>query len=812
MKRIVLLDTHAIIHRAYHALPDFRSSDGTPTGALYGLCNMVSSIIRELKPDYIFACYDLPGKTFRHDAYEDYKGTRKKGDDDLITQLISSREVIESLSIPIYDAPGYEADDVIGTISKQFGKKDVYDVIIASGDMDTLQLIEDKHIRVFTLKKGITDTVLLDEKAIVDRFGFEPIYIQDYKALRGDVSDNIPGVPGVGEKTATILIQKFKTIENLYKVLKKDESKVKEAGVTDRIIKILKENEDGAIFSKMLASIRIDAPVKVTLPEKHWNESFNKEKAEECFKKYEFRTMMSRFDPNYVKPEKPTTDKKSKAKKSEDGEVGEVKKTTTKSKGGVDLFSEPIDETRFEEAKLMVFLLNSEKTNPDLETILTFADTETFDEAYTELVKRLKKEPKLLWLYENMDRPLIDIVSLMKKRGMKMDREYLNILSTNIRNELFVLEEDITKIAGEKFNLNSPKQLSQLLFERLALPTKGLKKRKDGLYSTDVDTLNKFIDVHPIISKMLEYRELEKLRSTYIDAWIELLDSNDELHPTFILTGAATGRFASQNPGVQNIPVRGARGKELRRAFIARPGYTLVAFDYSQIELRALAILSQDPSLIEVFREGHDIHAEVASRVYGLPPEEITKDMRRHAKVINFGVLYGMGSTALAKEMGVPRNEAKDFIDKYFSQFPKIAVYLDNVLSSARKLGYTETLFGRRRYIPNIKSNIPFLRAMAERMAGNAPIQGTATADIIRNALVNVYKMFDKNGYKDKAYAILQIHDELVFEIEDSVLRDACEDIKETMEMPIDKMFIKSMETVPILTEKHIGKNWGDMV
>ncbi len=803
-KRIVLLDTHAIIHRAYHALPDFRSSKGVPTGALYGLCNMVASIIRELKPDYIFACYDLPGKTFRHEAYEDYKGTRKKGDDDLITQLISSREVIEALNIPIYDAPGYEADDVIGTIAKQFGGKDTYDIIIASGDMDTLQLIEDDHIRVFTLKKGITDTVLLNEKAVMDRFGFEPIYIQDYKALRGDASDNIPGVPGIGEKTATILITKFKTVENLYKVLKKNPDEVKAAGITDRILNILKDNEDGAIFSKMLASIRIDAPVKVKIPKETWKESFDAAVAEKCFKKYEFRTMLSRFDPNYIKPAKTETVKNKKE--------NVVEKKEGNKKISVDLFSEPIDATKLEEARLMLFLLNSECTNVPVERIIEEADANNFDEAYIELAKRIKKEPKLLWLYVNMDRPLIPIVEGMKVRGMRMDREYLKVLSKNIHTELAQLEKEIVKLAGEEFNLNSPKQLSQVLFERLALPTKGLKKRKDGLYSTDVDTLNKFKDVHPIVNKMLEYRELEKLRSTYIDAWIELLDENNELHPTFILTGAATGRFASQNPGVQNIPIRGERGKEIRKAFVARPGFTLAAFDYSQIELRVVALLSQDPNLIEVFKEGRDIHTEVAARVYNIAPDDVTKDMRRHAKVINFGILYGMGSTALAKQMEISRTDAKNFIDKYFSQFPKVAKYLEEVLQHARKTGYTETLFGRRRYIPNIKSNIPFLRAMAERMAGNAPIQGTATADIIRLALVNIYKMFEKNGYTDKAFAILQIHDELVFEVKDDMLKQICEDIKAEMERPIDKVFLVGKNNVPILTDMHLGKNWGDMV
>lgn len=806
-KRIVLLDTHAIIHRAYHALPDFRSSDGTPTGALYGLCNMVSSIIRELKPDYIFACYDLPGKTFRHEVFEEYKGTRKKGDDDLITQLISSREVIEALNIPIYDAPGYEADDVIGTIAKQYGAKDGYDIIIASGDMDTLQLVEDDHIRVFTLKKGITDTVLLNEQAIIERFGFEPIYIQDYKGLRGDASDNIPGVPGVGEKTATILIQKFKTIENLYKVLKKNPEEVKAAGITDRILNILKENEDGAVFSKMLASIRMDAPVKVKIPTKTWNESFDANVVEQCFKKYEFRNMLSRFDPNYVKPVSAPKDKTKKEKSEKALTLSEKK-----SKSKIDLFSDPIDPIKLEEARLMVWLLNSERTNADVDTIMVDTGTETFDTAYIELDKRIKKEKKLLWLYEQVEHPLITVTNAMSLRGMRMDRKYLESFSKKITQQLADLEKEIVDLAGEQFNVNSPKQLSQVLFEKLALPTKGLKKRKDGLYSTDVDTLNKFVDVHPIIQKMLDYRESEKLRSTYIDAWLGLLDENDELHPTFILSGATTGRFASTNPSVQNIPVKGETGKEIRKAFIARPGYTLVAFDYSQIELRVVAILSQDPVLIDVFNNGQDIHSEVASRVYNVPANEVTKDMRRRAKVINFGILYGMGSTALGREMGISRNEAKAVIDTYFSRFPKVAQYIESVLVFARKTGYTETLFGRRRYIANIKSNIPFLRAMAERMAGNAPIQGTATADLIRIAMKNIWNMLEKEKLEKDVYPILQIHDELVFEIKDELVDSASKKIRQIMEKPIDEEFLDGKKSVPILTDMHTGKNWGEMV
>jgi DNA polymerase-1 len=809
MKRIVLLDTHALIHRAYHALPDFRASDGTPTGALYGLSNMIASIIRDLKPDYIFACYDLPGKTFRHEAYTEYKGTRKAGDDDLITQLISSREIINALNIPIIDAVGYEADDVIGTLAKKFSDKNKYDIIIASGDMDTMQLIEDKHVRVFTLKKGITETVLIDEDAVIERFGFPPKYIADYKGLRGDASDNIPGVPGIGEKTASNLISNFQTIENLYKVLNKNSDDVKSVGVTDRIIGILKDNEEGAIFSKMLATIRTDVPIDAQIPEKVWSDDFDKEKSQKIFLKYEFRNMMSRFDPNYVKPTNTITKNTANIVKSKKSESVESK--TIKS-NQPDLFSEPVDKTKLEEARLMVWLLNSDRTNADISTILIDAGADNFDEAHKLLKERLQKEKSLLWLYENVEHPLINIVEKMSQHGIKLDVPYLKDFSESITKELKKIESEIVELAGEDFNVNSPKQLSHILFVVLNLSTKGLKKRKDGLYSTDIDTLSKLANDHPIINKMLVYREKEKLRSTYIDAWLGLVDKNDSIHPTFILTGAATGRFASTNPGVQNIPIGGNYGTEIRRGFVARSGYTLMAFDYSQIELRIAALLSQDEYLLKVFTDGRDIHNEVASRVFGVSSSEVTKDMRRRAKVINFGILYGMGSTALAKEIGITRTEAKDMIDKYFSQFPKIAQYMDKVITDAKRLGYTETLFGRRRQIPGLKSNAPFIRAMAERMATNAPIQGTATADIIRIAMVNIEKSLKENKLDDKIFPILQIHDELVFEVQDEYIDQAKVLIKEIMEQGIDKKFLGNLKPVPIIAECHIGKNWGDMV
>lgn len=793
--RIVLLDAHAIIHRGYHALPNFKARDGTPTGALFGLSSMIASIARELKPDYIIACYDLPGGTFRHDAFADYKGTRKKTDGELVQQLQSSRELMESLAIPIYDAPGYEADDVIGTLAVKWGNKE-NDIIIASGDMDTLQLVRDDTVRVFTLKKGITDTILINEDGVKERFGFGPEQIPDYKGLRGDASDNIPGIKGIGEKTGMVLIQKFGTIENLYKVLKKNPEKVKEAGVTDRILKLLEEGEESAVFSKMLATIITDVPVPAVLPDKKWPESFDRERAEKHFKKLEFKTMLDRFDGIYMKKE-----------------VEAKGEGAVQSEESLDLFSVPqnVDPIRMEEAKLMLWLLNSEKTNAKLEDILYFADTKDFDVAYNFLEEKLKGEKSLYWLYSNMDKPLIPIVEMMSKHGMLINKKYLGELSFKIRGELVLLDKEIIKLSGEKFNINSPKQLSTVLFSKLNLPTKGIKARKDGSLRADIETLEKLKDLHPIIPAIMEYRELEKLRSTYIDALPMLLDENDILHPQFIITGTSTGRFSSQNPNVQNIPVQGKRALEIRSAFVARPGYTFLACDYSQIDLRMAALLAQDEFLLQVFNDNRDIHTEVASRVYGVAPEDVTKEMRRNAKVINFGILYGMGSTALAKNMNVSRNEAKDFIDKYFSGFPKVAQYLDRIVHDAKIKGYTETLFGHRRTVSDLNSSIPFLRAGAERMATNAPIQGTS-ADVIRRSLVAVCADIEEKKLVDKAFPIMQIHDELVFEVADDVIAEVAKIIKEIMEHPIQKEFLGTRQAVPIRTEMYSGKNWGEMI
>jgi DNA polymerase-1 len=796
-KRIVLLDMHAIIHRAYHALPDFRASDGKPTGALYGLCSIIASIFRELEPDYVIACYDLPGNTFRHDVYTEYKGNRSKTDDDLVLQLISSRDIVNALNIPIYDAPGFEADDVIGTIAKGLSDKDKYDIIIASGDMDTMQLIEEKHIRVFTFKKSINETVLLDAAYIQDRFGFEPLSICDYKALRGDPSDNIPGVPGVGEKTATILIQKFKTIEHLYENLEKTQDP-EYYGVSKRIIGLLLEHKESSFFSKMLATIRHDAPVNFVLPESVWKESFDKELADVVFKKYEFKTMLDKFynianvAVNKTDNKKPKIDKIIKSKKE-------------------DFHFPDFDKTVFCEAQIMLWLLNSEKTNAKEIDMYEYTGEKLLKDAHIFLSGSLKKIPELFELYTNLEKPLISVLDFMEKKGIVVDRDYLQNASLEIHKKLKILESTIYEYVGSDCNINSPKQLSVALFETLALPTKGLKKRKDGLYSTDIDTLLKIKELHPVVESIILYRELEKMRSTYIDALPQYLADDAILHPDFLITGTTTGRMSSQNPNVQNIPVRGEYGPLIRRAFKSRDGYSLVAFDYSQIELRFAALLSGDEYFLQVFKNGRDIHHEVAKKVYALTDEEITKDMRRHAKVINFGILYGMGSSALASEMGVSKKEAKEYIDKYFSEFPHIAVYLDSVIKDAMLYGYTKTITKRRRQIPAINSHISFIKEMAKRAAINAPIQGSA-ADLVRFALLNVFTYLKQNALLDYAYPVLQIHDEIIFEIEDSRIEDVSIEIKNIMENSLDVEKYGISNSIPFSTQIHVGKNWGDMV
>lgn len=780
-KRLVLLDAHAIIHRAYHALPGFSSANGEATGALYGLVTMLMRIVNEFEPDYMVACYDLPGKTFRHEAYDDYKAGRGEAEDDLVHQLQRSRDVCEAFNVPIYDKPGYEADDMLGTIVHQLKDNKDVEIIIASGDMDTLQLVSGDRVQVYTLRKGIKDTVMYNEDAVRERFGFGPERMIDYKGLRGDASDNIPGIAGIGEKTATTLITTFGSIEDIYAALEKGEEVLADAGIKKGVIAKLQEGREDADFSKTLATIRHDAPITFKLPKKEWREGFDLEAAQTLFSELDFRSLITRLQDMI----------------------------------GDDAVALPAEEKEPEESEareigIGLWLINSEITHPTLEDIYQHTGTKKWDDAKGRIMAELE-EKGLTDVYQHIELPLIPIIDAMHERGILLDIKHLEKLSKKYHKILEKLEAEIYGYAGTEFNIKSPKQLGEILFDTMQLSTKGLKKTASGARSTRESELQKLKDEHPIIPAILQYRNFQKILSTYIDNIPDMADNKGRLHADFIQTGTTTGRFSSQNPNLQNIPASDEFRKDVRNGFVAEKGYTLVACDYSQIELRVAAILSGEPNFIKVFQEGGDIHAAVAARVFEVDEKDVTVDMRRQAKVINFGIIYGMGVNALRQNLGSDRKTAQDFYNTYFERFPGLRDYLDSVKTSAMKKGYTETLFGRRRYFPALKSKLPFIRAQAERMAINAPIQGTATADIIKLALSHVDARLKKEKLDTKVFPLLQVHDELVFEIKDDVVDKASALIKEEMEGILENSFISYNSPVPLVVDVVSAKAWGDM-
>ena len=811
-KTLVLLDAHAIIHRAYHALPEFLSSKGEPTGALYGLASMLMKIVTDLKPDYMIACYDLPGKTFRHEVYEAYKGTRAKADEALIAQLKNSRQIFEAFNIPIYDAPGFEADDVIGTIVEKIKKhtingKEPVDIIIASGDMDTMQLVDDKKVQVYTLKKGINDTILYDEDAVVARFGFKPELLPDYKGLRGDNSDNIKGIKGIGEKTATNLITQFGTIEEIYKKIKKDEKIFAKAGLSPRIIELVKNNEEEALFSKTLAKIRRDAPVNFIIPSKTFWQNADAKKIEQAFQQFEFRSLFIRLKSFFNTNPESLENSASPAEFSQVlGSLG-LHTPARPFANSLDLPPSP-DPQKLQEASIALWLLNSDIANPNLEDILLFANTESFQIAYEYIFKKLK-ENNLEKVFEEIEKPIMHVVKEMQDYGILINKKYFENLSSEYHQALDKLTAKIYKMAGIEFNINSPKQLGEVLFGKMGM--KSSKKIKpSGSFSTKVSILEELEEGNPIIKEIMAYRELQKLLSTYLDVIPKMVGQDGRLHAKFLQNGSTTGRFSSQDPNLQNLPIKTELGRRIRDGFVAQKGYKLCAFDYSQIELRVAAMLSGDKNMTKIFSEKKDIHAGVASFVFGVPIEKVNSEMRRQAKVINFGIIYGMGVTALRKNLAGTREEAQKFYDNYFNQFSGVRNYLENVKKFALQHSYTETMFGRRRYFPNINSRIPFLKNMAERTATNAPIQGTA-ADIIKLAIRYADEDLKKTDLLNKVHLVLQIHDELVYEVEESVLEKADKIIKNAMENLLERSYLHYKTDIPLLVHSGSGNNFGEV-
>lgn len=785
-RRLVLLDAHAIIHRAYHALQsaELTGPSGTPTGALYGLVSMLLKIITELKPDYIAACFDLPKPTIRHEAFEGYKATRAPADEALALQLNESRKVFEAFSIPIYEREGFEADDLLGTIAHALADRKDVSVVIASGDMDTLQLVEGKRVQVYTLKKGLSDTILYDEKAVKERFGFTPALIPDFKGLRGDPSDNIPGVKGIGEKSATELIETFGTVEDIYKAIAKGEKVFIKKGITKRVFALLTEYEEDARMSKSLATIRLDAPIAFVLPEQTWGEQVAYEHVQAMLNAFGFRSLRER------------------AKRLLDAHGADKDESSEE-----DIPEETVDPARRKEAAVMLWLIASEFTNPSLDDVLAFTKERTFDAAYTALEKQIAALPRVRDVYEKIEKPLIPVIERMEARGVTIDTRALAALAKNYRTELEALEKHIHKAAGHEFNISSPKQLGEVLFDEMKLIPIRQKRTAGGQRSTRESELEKIRSAHPIVSDILEYRELKKLLSTYIENLPSLLDADKRLHAEFIQTGTTTGRMASQNPNLQNIPHHSERGEAVRHAFVASKGFELVSIDYSQIELRIAAILSGDEKLCDIFKGGRDVHTEVASMVFGVSHDQVDAEMRRRAKVINFGILYGMGVNALRTQLGSTTAEARQFLDDYFHTFTTLAEYLEKTKGFARKNGYTETLFGRRRQFPDIHSSLPYVRAQAERMAINAPVQGTE-ADIIKLAMVHADALIEKEGAREDAYLLLQVHDELVYEIRTARAAELGKKIKERMESVLVGYDTHDVKIVAAIEH---GPSWGEM-
>ncbi len=786
--KLLLLDSNAIIHRAYHALPDLSDSRGEPTGALYGLVAMLLKSVQDLKPDYIVAMRDREEKTHRHEAYEAYKGTRAKTDEPLIAQLKRMTEVFDAFGIPVMDKAGFEADDIIGTVAEQAKKhKDILTIIL-TGDMDMLQLIDDGRVTVYRLLTGISNMGFFDEAAVKEKYGFGPEHVTDYKGMRGDPSDNIKGIKGIGEKTATDLIQKFGSIEDIYKALKKNPETLIKKGIKTRIVELLTAGEKDALFSKQLATIHRNAPVTFELPDHPWRLKDHIATVGSFCDTFEFRSLKERALALAGSPEAPVQD-------------------ILESETAQDATHQDVDPNELAETSIALWLLHSDLTNPSLQQILDYAKEKDFTKAKAYIFDALKKTGKLADVYEKIERPLIPVVRRMNETGVAIDVKHLHGLAKEYGKELAAIASRIYRHAGHEFNISSPKQLGDVLFDELKITPVKQKMTATGARTTKESELEKLADMHPIIGDVLSFRELQKLLSTYIEKIPALVSKDGRLRAEFLQAGTTTGRMGSQDPNLQNIPIKTEYGRRIREAFAAPSGKTLAAIDYSQIELRIAAGLSGDKKLIKVFKEGGDVHAAVASEVFGVAPENVDKEMRRRAKVINFGILYGMGVNALKTNLGTSREDAAKFLDAYFERFSGLRTYIEDTKASAKKLGYTETLFGRRRYFPGFKSSMPQLRAQAERMAINAPMQGTQS-DIIKLAMVEADALIEKEGWRDKAQLVLQVHDELVYELSTDIAEKAARAIRDVMEGVVSA---KELSGVPIAAEISIGKNWGYM-
>ncbi|MGM0548163.1 MAG: DNA polymerase I [Bacillota bacterium] len=861
-KTLFLLDGHSLTHRAFYALPLLTNDQGEYTNAVFGFVRMLFSLTDEWQPDRMIITFDKKEPTFRHQEYPEYKGNRKKMPEELVPQINLLQETIKKLEIPMVSKVGYEADDLLGTLSKQAEKKG-YKVYIVTGDRDALQLVSE-NVNILYTKKGISNLIKFDEEKVMEKYELTPEKLIDRKGLMGDSSDNIPGVPGIGKKTALKLLKEFGTMEEIL-------ANIDQVSGKKRKENLYKYTEQ-ARLSYRLGKIKRDVPIEIDF-EKCRLDLYDDQKVAEQFKNLGFTSLLDRFDfkeelsLENLEFELLNQDNLSdfKEKALTKTELAVALKLETGSKA----ISGKIDKILFyfkNETKIYIyhpetkiaaeikFILESKKVKklmpdaklaflallknevkvagisfepllafyllqpssslPELEEVLShelslsFTELETEQklavktsklfELETKLITKLK-ENNLLNLYQEIELPLIKVLAQMELNGVKVDKDWLANLSEKLGKRLAIITEKAHKLAGEEFNLNSPKQLGEILFEKLGLPV--IKRTKTG-YSTNASVLEKLEGKHEIIPLISEYRELAKLKSTYIDSLPPLInDETAKIHTSFNQMVTATGRLSSTEPNLQNIPIRTEEGREIRKAFIpSRSDMILLAVDYSQIELRVFAHLSGDQKLKEAFNNEADIHTETAAEVFEVKAEAVTPDLRRHAKVINFGIAYGMSAYGLSQDLDIPVEEAQTYIDKYFERFSGVKKYMEQTIEKVKKLGYAETMFGRRRYIPEINSSNYHRRSFAERTAINTPVQGTA-ADIMKKSMLDVYSCLKKSELD--LNILLQVHDELVFEVNRNDLDEAAELIKEKMENT-------TKLDVPLIVDLQIGENWRD--
>ena len=898
MNKLVLVDGNSIMNRAFYGIMGSRmltTKDGTYTNAVYGFLAILFKLLEDINPQYLVVAFDLKAPTARHKLYEGYKANRKGMPDELAEQMPIIKEVLRAMNIDIVEMEGYEADDVLGTLSR-YGEKQGLEVTILSGDRDTFQLATDNiTIRIPHTKGGKTETDEYNREKIIEKYGLEPKQLIDVKGLQGDSSDNIPGVPGVGEKTALSLIQKYGSIENLYDKLEKGEDDLK-----GKQKEKIEQNKDLAFLSKTLGTINLEVPITDTL-EDFKVEEWDKEKVYDLFKKLNFKRYIERFslqpgesnnseqgkdeienlkiidksldeiielvknqkhmifyldtktdeNPEKIIKEKISSiaiyDNKNKEaifynfteeneiqrlkEILEDKEIKKISINLTKTYILLKQVGITLDGISYD-ISIAAYILNPSNNKLEIENLIDrFLEIDTskleskeettqinlFDEIpsteqdkekcgkYSYAISKIKditekklEEINALKLFNEIDMPTVEVLSDMQWNGMYVDEKELEEFGQELKDKLEILTKEIYEMAGEEFNINSTKQLGEILFEKMKLPV--IKKTKSG-YSTDVDVLEKLKKQDPIIEKILDYRQLMKLNSTYIEGLKPYINpKTTRIHSFFHQTITATGRISSTEPNLQNIPTRFELGKRVRKVFKPEDGKVYLDADYSQIELRVLAHISGDEHMIQAFKEGQDIHKQAASKVFKTPIDEVTKEQRSNAKAVNFGIVYGISDFGLGEQLGISRKLAKQYITEYLEQYAGIKAFMENITEEAKEKGYVETLFHRRRYIPELKSNNYMVRQFGSRAAMNTPIQGTA-ADIMKIAMIKVYRELKKRNLRSKI--VLQVHDEMMLE----VLPEEKEEIKVMMK---DAMESAAKLDVPLIAEISEANNWYD--